>query len=375
VELALTRSVRVRVLWLTTGLGRGGAERLVVDTVTRLDHARFDLEVAYVLPWKNALQGELVAAGVPVTCVGRGRPPLDPRWVARLVSLLRRERWDIVHTHAPLPAVVARLAARSGTILLHTEHNTWLRYRRVTRLLNALTFRRNRHVFAVSESVASSITGWLGRNGEDVEVLVQGLPRDGEPVGNGRHGALARLGLDGRRPIVGTVGNLVPKKDHATLLDAVELLAQDGVELEVVIVGGGPLEDELRTRAASSRASVHVLGSRDDVPELLPAFDLFVVSSRFEGLPIAMLEAMAAGVPVVATDVGGVPEVIAGERGGRLVAAASPASLADAIKDLLEDADARSRLSAAARTRAADFDLQHAIDRTAAVYDELMSSC
>jgi glycosyltransferase involved in cell wall biosynthesis len=366
--MALIPGPRVRVLWVTTGLGRGGAERLLVDTVTRLDRDRFDVSVAYVLPWKDALRPELEAAGIPVVCVGVGRPPYDPRWIARLTTLVRRGGWDIVHTHAPLPATVVRLAARSSTALLHTEHNTWPRYRQPTRALNALTIRRNRHVFAVSESVASSITRG------DVEVLVQGLPPAADRDPDARAAARLLLGSSGERPVVGTVGNLVPKKDHRTLLDAVDRVARAGTPLDVAVIGGGPLHDELTELAAGSAANVRLLGSRDDVPALLPGLDLFVLSSRFEGLPIAMLEAMAAGVPVVATDVGGIPEVLAGERGGVLVPAADPAALASAISSLLGDDARRAALGAAARQRAGDFDLQHAIDRTAAVYDDLVAT-
>lgn len=364
--MALNDTCRLRVLWVTIGLGRGGTERLLVDTVTRFDASRYDVEVAYVLPWKDALVPELTAHGTRVTCVGTSRAPLDPRWILRLARLVRRGGWDVVHTQAPLPAVVARLARRRETALVHSEHNTWDRYRRWTRAANAATIGRNQHVFAVSAGVARSMRGV-----RDVEVLVQGLPPARAPIAATRATALARLGLDGRRKVVGSVGNLVAKKDHATLLDAAELLADAADAPDVVIIGGGPLEDELRARAARGTGRVRVLGSRDDVTALLPALSVFVLSSRFEGLPIAMLEAMAAGVPVVATAVGGIPEVVREGVEGFLVPPADPVALADAIGKVLADDALGAVMGAAAAARAAQFDLRRAIDRTAAVYDEI----
>jgi glycosyltransferase involved in cell wall biosynthesis len=359
-----------RVLWVTTGLGRGGTERLLVDTAARLDHADNDVTIAYVLPWKNALRLEAIDAGAEVTCVGVGRPPLDPRWIVRLVRLVRRERWDIVHTHAPLPAAVARLAARSATRVVHTEHNVWDRYRLPTRLLNAATWRRNDRVVAVSDGVAASIRP-RSRHRPEVEVVVQGIDSTQFRAGAAdRTEARHRMGVDDETIVIGTVGNLVGKKDHATLLHAAASMALPR-PIEVVIAGTGPLESELRALASELGVSVTLLGMRDDVPALLPGFDVFCLSSRFEGLPIALLEAMAAARPVVATAVGGVPQAITDGQDGLLVPAGDRAALASALTLVLEDRSLADRLGAAARDRSTMFGIDRAVTRTAAIYDEL----
>ncbi len=167
----------MKVLWLTKGLGRGGAERLLVDTAARLQRNGVDVEVAYVLPFKDAFVPDLQARGVPVHCLGTRRLS-DLRWLARLRALLTAGRYDIVHTHAPAVAAGARLVAPRSSVLVHTEHNVWDRYRLPTRWANLVTFPRNRAVIAVSHGVEASIhrPRWVpARRWPPVEVVIHGV--------------------------------------------------------------------------------------------------------------------------------------------------------------------------------------------------------
>ena len=184
--------------------------------------------------------------------------------------------------------------------------------------------------------------------------------------------ARAALGLDGDVDgalVVGTVGNFTAKKDQATLVRAVGRVP--GARL--VLVGSGPLEHDLRVLVAHDGLAERVTfaGSRGDVADLLPAFDVFALSSRYEGLPIALLEAMAAGRPCVATRVGGIPEVVTDGVDGVLVPPGDPDALADALSALAADPDRRAALGSAAVTRAGDFRLDVAVERIAAVYDRV----
>jgi glycosyltransferase involved in cell wall biosynthesis len=357
---------------LTKGLGRGGTERLLAGTVRHLDRTRFTAEVAYLLPWKDAFVAEVEAAGVPVECLD-ARRPTSVAWVRRLRRLVRDHEIDLVHTHMPVPAAVARLALPRGVAFVHTEHNMWGRYRLPTRLANRATYRRNAAVIAVSDGVAASIASPVL-----VEVVTHGIdtgamrPADDES----RRAARATLGLDADAPVIGTVGNFTVKKDQATLLEAAARLTDEQPGLRVVLVGSGPLEDELRahTRRLGIEDATVFAGSRDDVFALLPALDLFALSSRFEGLPIALLEAMACGVPPVVTRVGGIPEVVTDGHDGVLVDPGDAEALATALGKLLADPGRRNELAAHAAERATAFDLAHAVRRIEAVYDRALTS-
>jgi glycosyltransferase involved in cell wall biosynthesis len=360
-----------RVLMLTKGLGRGGTERLLAGTVRHLDRSRFAVEVAYLLPWKDAFVPEVDAAGVPVRCLDAPRAT-SPSWIGRLRRLVRDRDIDLVHTHMPLPAAAARLALPGRRpAFVHTEHNMWDRYRLPTRLANHLTYGRNAAVIAVSDGVAGSI-----RSSRPVEVVAHGIDtRQLRPADvASRLAARQALGLDAAAPVVGTVGNFTAKKDQATLLEAAARLAVEHPGLRLVLVGSGPLEDELRSRARSLLGDAAVFpGSRDDVYDLLPAFDVFALSSRFEGLPIALLEAMASGVPPVVTRVGGIPEVVTDGDDGVLVEAGDAGSLATALGKVLADPGLRADLGVRATARAAAFDLSHAVRRIEAVYERALA--
>lgn len=364
---------RVRVLWLTKGLGRGGAEMLLVSLARALDPASVELTAGYVLPHKDALVEPLQRAGVSVHCLSSGGDKAG--WLLQLRRLLVEGGFDVVHTHAPVVGTAARLLAPKGQTLVHTEHNVWGRYRRPTRWANAATIGRNAVVWAVSEGVAQSIQprSWRGQH-TNVEVMLHGIdPSEVRLGADARQGGLARLGLFEGPLTVGTVGNLTPKKDHDSLLRALVGLRQHVPDARLVIVGSGPREAHLRAKARELGIEDAVLltGIRDDVPDLLPAFDLFAMSSLHEGLSIALVEALAAGLPVVATRVGGIPEVIVDERDGLLVPPSNADALADAMTRLARDPALRQRLADAAPTRAAAFGIQPAADALTTSYTEL----
>jgi glycosyltransferase involved in cell wall biosynthesis len=355
---------------LAKGLGRGGTERLIVGAARHLDRSQFTLDVAYLLPWKDAFVADVQATGTDVVCLDAPRPT-SVAWLARLHRLVRDRDIDVIHTHMPLPAVAARLALPGRRpAFVHTEHNMWDRYRLPTRWANAATYRRNARVIAVSDGVAGSI-----RSSVPVDVVVHGTDPSLAVTGEAaRAAARADLGVAPDARLVGTVGNFTAKKDQATLLRAVAEVPARGLggagDTMLVLIGLGPLEADLKALAAQLGVGDRVLfpGSRDDVYRLLPALDVFALSSRFEGLPIALLEAMATGVAPVATRVGGIPEVITDGQDGLLVDPGDTSALAAALARVLGDDDLRARVGAAAMVRAGDFDLVHAVRRAEDAY-------
>jgi glycosyltransferase involved in cell wall biosynthesis len=187
----------------------------------------------------------------------------------------------------------------------------------------------------------------------------------------------AELGLSPSARIVGTIGSLVPHKDHLMLLTAFAQLKLRLPDAHLVLIGSGPLRDRLRVQAAAAELSecVHFLGERRDTDRLLSGMDLFVLSSRTEGLGSSILDAFSLGVPVVATKAGGIPDLVEDGRSGRLATPGDPDSLAGAMVRALEDPSGSEAMAAAARQRfLAEFTDRVMTTRTVACYRELLAA-
>ena len=361
----------VRVLWLTKGLGPGGAERLLVELAGVLDRSAVDVEAAYVLPWKDHLAGELEAAGVPTTCLSRSRH--HRRWPGALRRLLRERPFDVVHTHSPVQSVAARLVvrtvrARRRPVVMTTEHNTWTSHHLLSRWANRLTGRRDGATYAVTAEAAATVRGPAAAR---VTVLEHGIDVAGtadRPAGT-RARIRSELGIGDDELVLGTVANFRAQKDYPTLLRAARRLADDGVAFRLVAVGQGPLEAEITALRDELDLGGHVIlaGFRPDAVDVMAAADVFTLASAWEGLPVAVMEALALGLPIVATRVGGVAESL-DESAAVLVAPGDPAALAGAWAGVLTDPVRRAALAAAARTAAPRFDIRVAANRLTATY-------
>jgi len=365
----------IRVCWVVKGLGPGGAERLLVAAAAAHDRSAFAFEVVYLLPWKNHLVGELTDLGVQCTCLDV-RDERDVRWSARLRRKLRTSPVDVVHMHSPYAAAITRLVVRSlpkavRPALVSTEHNPWSTFKPVTRYANAWTARLDDAVFAVSQEARDSMSP---RQREQAEVLVHGVDvKRIEKLRDEREDVRAELAVDDPTPLVGTVANYHPKKDWPNLLNAVRILVDRGVELRVCAVGQGPLEAEVNALHAQLGLEriVTLTGYRPDAVRLMAGCDVFALGSTWEGLPVALMEASALGLPIVATRVGGIPDTFHDGADALLVPPASPVALADAIQRVIEDDQLRARLAGGSAARAADFDITRAVARLEAVYRQV----
>jgi glycosyltransferase involved in cell wall biosynthesis len=365
----------VRVLWLTKGLGRGGAEWLLVTTARRRDRERLSVRVAYLLPYKTALVGELEAEAVPVACLGY-RNALDPRWLTALRRSMIQEPVDIIHAHNPVMAVGARIVAHSLPRRLRprvvvTDHNVWYGYKRVSRWADGLTSPLDDARLTVCEAVRASLPAPIQRRSR---VVVQGVEVEQVRALLAERAAVrAELGLDGGELVVGTVGNLRVQKAYPDLLAAAREVVDRLPDIRFVAVGQGPLEAEIR--AIHERLGLGdrflLVGYRADAVRVMAACDVFVLASLYEGLGVAIMEALALGLPVVATAVGGVREVVEHGREGLLVPPGRPRELAAALVTLLTDDERRQRMAEAAAQRGALLSIDPAVRRTEAMYHEL----
>jgi glycosyltransferase involved in cell wall biosynthesis len=362
----------LRVLWLIKGLGPGGAERLLVSQAVVRDREAFDCQAAYLLPWKDHFVARLEAAEVPVRCLGVRRE-LDLRWSRRLRRLLRDGHYDVVHVHSPYAAGVARVVVRSlprhlRPAVVSTEHNIWQGYRPSTRLLTAATFGWGDAWLAVSEAVRASLPDRLR---DRFEVVVNGVLIDELVAHRGsRQQARDELGLRPDEVAIATVANLHRQKGYPDLMLAARALVDRGYPVRFIAIGQGPLEAELHELHGSLGLGDRFafLGYRSDVPRLLSGCDMFVLASLYEGYPIAVMEALVMGLPVVATSVGGNLEAIRHGIEGLLVPPASPDRLAAALQELVLEPELRRRMSSAAMERGNHFDMRRAVRRIEAIY-------
>ncbi len=370
----------MRVLWLIKGLGLGGAERLLVLAAPHLDRSEFAYEAAYLLPWKTALVRPLEEAGVPTVCLHHRRP-FDLRVVGRIAALLRERRPDILHLHLPYSGVVGRIAARlAGGVgaVVYTEHNLQERYHPLTRLANQLTLPLCDRTIAVSPEVEDSLRGsWLTRrapitvvpNGVDVEEVRRAAAGSAE--------VREELGIPPEGLVVGVVIGFRQQKRPDLWVRAARMIADAEPRASFVLVGEGPALAPTRALAAEVGLNGRAIftGLRSDAPRLIAALDVFMLSSMYEGLPVAVLEAMALARPIVATRVGGLPAVIEHGRSGLLVEAGNPAALADQALALLRDAGLRRSLGAAAQQRVRErFGIAPMVRATEQIYCELLAS-
>lgn len=365
-----------RVLWLIKGLGPGGAERLLVLNARFRRREQVSYEVAYLLGWKDALVGDLAAEGVSSTCLG-ARNSMDPRWVWRLRKHLGAHPVDVVHAHSPLAAIGARLVLRTlrrcrRPLLLTTEHNVWESHTRITSRANALSaFLDDRRV-AVSGAVRASLPR---RYQADTEVVRYGVDVAGLRAQAGDRSAMRQeLGLGDEVLVIGTVANLRVTKGYPDLLAAARLLLDRRPGVRFVSVGQGPLEAELIALRDELGLvdKFQFLGHREDAPRILSALDVFCMASHHEGLPVAMMEALVLGLPVVATSVGGVPELVTDGQEALLVPPRRPDLLADALEFLVDHPDRRLEMSANATATADGLSVVRAVRRTEEIYREML---
>ncbi len=368
----------VKVLWLIKGLGVGGAEQLLLMSARNRDRRRIFPTVAYLLRVKSDLAAAMRGEDIETRCFD-GRSSWNLRWLFALRRLLQTGRFDVIHIHSPLMAVGARLVVKSlprrdRPRIVVTEHNVWKSHTPLTRFSDRLTSGRKEVRLAVSAAVRDSMPPAIRararvvRHGIDTAKVREAAPA--------REAMRRSLGVPANDLLVGTVANLRATKGYPDLLHAARIVLDALAGVHFVSVGRGPLEAELRALHAQLRLGdrFQILGHRPDAVRVMSAFDVFCLPSHYEGLPVVLMEALALGLPIVATGVGGLAELVTDGCDAVLVPPRDPEQLAQALLALLRDPHRRAELSRCALQTADALNIEHTVREVEAVYREMMSS-
>jgi glycosyltransferase involved in cell wall biosynthesis len=362
----------LRIAHLIESDGPGGAERIVAALAASLQAAGSHNVVFVPANGEGWLARELAGSGVAIEHFNVDRP-LSPQCARGLVRAFRRHRIEVAHSHEFSMAVYGAWAAwRTGVPHVITMHGgKYYNDRLRRRLAMRVAIAASDQVVAVSEPLAQAISTDLIVARSRVTVLSNGV-RHVEPEAVTLRHELD-LGPDDRLMVA--VGNLYPVKGHVHAIDALARLKSRHPSLHLAISGRGELESALLARAREHglERRVHLLGLRSDVPAVLAAADLFVLPSLSEGLPLALLEAMFAGCPIVATDVGQVRVALANGTAGVLVDPGNTEALAAALDRMLSDpAEARRLGTVAAVHAAGEYDLSRMVQRYVGIYEAVL---
>ncbi len=365
-----------RIVFLTTGLAYGGAEAQLGRVATRLKARGWEVRVISLMP-PRAYVEELEAAGIPVFSLGIRQKLPSPRPILRLARIIREWRPHIVHSymvHANLLARLVRFIAPMPVLICSARNiNEGGRLREI--------------LYRLTDSLCD-LTTQVSQAGLERYVRVGAVPRHKiRYIPNGvdtecfKPNPESRLKIRGEMEVDGfvwlAVGRFDPQKDYPTLLRSFAQVAHKDLNTVLLIAGDGPLRKAMESMARDSAIQKHVrfLGIRQDIPQLMNAADAYVMSSSWEGMPNALLEASATGLPIVATDVGGNREVVLHKKTGVLVPPKDPYALAQAMLRLMDmPEEERQAMGKAARNYIeANFSLDRVVDMWEHLYCEFLA--
>jgi glycosyltransferase involved in cell wall biosynthesis len=383
----------IAIAVLVEALGPGGAERLIVDLARNIDRSRFRMTVYSLFGTRRHYAQALHDLGVPETCLGLSRFRELPRGMARFTRLLRENRPDLVHTHLYGANIVGRFVARGLRIpVLSTLHSadyepevregnpglSVLKHRLVWLADRVSILLAKPYVVAVSAHVAESARRRLGIPRERLEVVPNAVDTTTfRPVDKATRLAVRRaLGLGADDSVVAMVGRMAQEKGHSVLLKAAARLGDRVPALRVLLAGDGEERSafEALAKELGIDRRVSFLGVRRDVPSLMAASDIVAVPSVHEGFGLVVAEALACGVPVIASRTGPIPEIVREGETGLLFAPGDDEGLARCLEELMADPPRRARMGERGRGDAVErFSLVPMVQQMESLYERIHS--
>ncbi len=366
----------MKILHLIKSLGRGGAEMLLQETLKQHDQSKFEFHYIYFLPWKDQMVEGLQKAGGIVTNIPAKNNRIIISKTKKVIEYIREHKIDMVHCHLPWAGFVGRLIyKRTGIPVLYTEHNKQERYHFATRYINKFTFNSQTKVIAVSADVAESIEKNIHPR-IPVQTILNGVDTNYFKRNNDLGNELRRsynIPQDGI--VLGTIAVFRFQKRLKEWISLYKSIKEKHPNVFGCIVGDGILNPEIRAYVNEQGMEDKILmpGLQTNVLPWLSSMDIFMMTSEFEGLPIALLEAMSMECAVLCTNAGGIKELIRDKEDGFLVDVENWKQLETPLENLITNRSEIIKWGAKARKRVQDnFSMQAMVQQTEKLYSEII---
>ncbi|NOY84208.1 MAG: glycosyltransferase [Nitrospirae bacterium] len=366
---------KIRIAFLVHTYGFGGLENMVTNLVNHLDPSRFESTIISFAPLKP-LNGRVDPKRVQVISLNK-KGGNNPILIYKICLLLKKIGADIVQTHNWGTAFEGILGAKLARVpaIIHAERGT-IEDKRHNIILQRFLWSFPNQILSVSQAHRQKMTDLVGFPHEQIRAIVNGVDTDlFFPNPEIKKEIRKKLGLKKDSFCIGTVGSLRPVKNQLLLINACKTILHNFENVEVMIVGEGPLKAQLKQEVKTLGFSekIHFAGGQTNIPEILNALDVFVLPSLSEGMPNAVLEAMACGIPVIATSVGGVPEVIEDGKNGMLISSGDEEALILSLGEVIQDQEKRLSFGIEAQRRAKTyFSLKNMVSEYQMFYESLL---
>jgi len=359
---------KINIMHIVFSLECGGAEKVAIGLSGKLNGGVFNSCIC-CLDAFGELSDEARKKEIEVILVKR-KPGKDITLPFRLARIIKEKRIDLVHTHNMGPLFYGTLAAKLAgvPVVINTRHS------REKKRKGSYVWNMNDAVITISEDAKKELLKWNRIDTKKTKVIHNGIDTNRYACLQDGSEARSMLNINTSTFVVGTVARLSPVKDQFTLIDAFSKVISETNDAKLIFVGDGALREELisYTKKLGIYDKVMFLGFRDDVFNILPTFDVFVLSSLTEGISLTLLEAMAAGRPIVATNVGGNPEVIIDGVTGFLIPPKEPQNMSEAIAKILQNPELAKQMGEAGRRRVEE---KFSLERMVKEYRDLYEEC
>ncbi|MBF0217288.1 MAG: glycosyltransferase [Candidatus Omnitrophica bacterium] len=363
---------QIKVAHVINSLSVGGMEKVVSDIIKRYDKRRI-FSTVYCAESEGEYAEGLKEQGIEVRLVNNNRYPLE--FAFRLVGIFQREKIDVVHSYSGIYRDATLAGVLAGVkVLMHTDQGKFYPDTRWTRLNHRFFSLFRDKIIAVSDELKEFLSKEVGIDPEKITRIYNAVDVGDYPVGIDAVKKKNEIGIKPEIMVIGMIARLVPVKDHLTLFKAFKEVKKTFHNVKLLVAGDGPLRGALEKAAIQmcGAGEIIFLGNRSDVSELLRIMDIVCLSSLSEGLSLVLAEAMASGVPIVATNVGGNAELVVDGSTGFLVPPGEVESMAEAILELLNGEAKRKEMGERGRERVVnDFNILNTVDSIERIYYDL----